>query len=125
MLTNVLENTRDANLISLPPELSSGSLTHRPLRADFHDTGYFDLCPTDCGVDIRREIILALEAMGYVIKRPIMKFNSQHEIRSVAAPCYRPTDHDVQVCCPYGGDATRCWYRSSQSRKPFINGNAR
>ena len=39
-----------------------------------HDAaGYFDLSPVDMGEDVRREIVLALEAMGFTSRRRTTK----------------------------------------------------
>ncbi|PKL64331.1 MAG: type I glutamate--ammonia ligase [Methanomicrobiales archaeon HGW-Methanomicrobiales-3] len=63
-------------------------------KARFHDKGgYFDLCPADNGVDIRREIILALEKMGYLVEASHHEVaKGQHEISFRYGPALSTAD---------------------------------
>ncbi len=97
VLATVLENVRDAGFdFFTGPELEFWLFKSSPVRprADFHDQGgYFDLCPADSGVDIRRRIILALEKMGYVIEASHHEVsNSQHEISFRYGPALATAD---------------------------------
>lgn len=61
---------------------------------DTHDSGgYFDLTPVDRGEDARRDIVVALEAMGFEVEAAHHEVApGQHEIDfSMATPSPRPT----------------------------------
>jgi glutamine synthetase len=94
----------------------------------FHDQGtYFDLFPADNGVDIRREIVLALTDLGYQVEASHHEVaRGQHEIPFRYGPALATADRIVTFREVARAVAARYGATASFIAKPEagINGNA-
>jgi glutamine synthetase len=88
--------------------------------------GYFDLSPVDEGEDVRREIVLALESMGFQVEASHHEVApGQHEIDLAPADALTAADHITTLRVVARTVARRLGYHATFMPKPVagINGS--
>lgn len=98
----------------------------RPILTQHDAAGYFDLAPIDRGLDARREMVIALQQMGYEVEASHHEVApGQHEIDFKYDSALRAADNIVTFRMVAKAIAARCGLYASFLPKPFhgLNGS--
>jgi glutamine synthetase len=130
-LKRVLGDMRELGLtVSVAPEIEfflfERDANGLPTTRTRDLAGYFDLSPVDEGEDVRREIVLALESMGFQVEASHHEVApGQHEIDLAEADALTAADHITTLRVVARTVARRLGYHATFMPKPVtgINGS--